>query len=475
MKKIRKYVFGLSDNLVLSDGRRRFVVHAGPVAVLAVGVIVVIGMSLDGRRDSSVEDAGDERARARASQTTLYADNPSHVWNRLHDVLYARIGPDGEKYGAERLDPLLWYSTRYLRNGPSHERAQAVMEEFLSTHAERLVDDPAKRAVLQRDLWAVFDWYVSWFYWYARDVDADEPVKPAFAAALAEIIRRVALTPEQIQELPDNYAATIGLKAFPARFDPYQPKNPFLPPDLLGANSSWVRLGKQWGDHVAPQHTEEFGGRSVFVVFVRLPGGRQATLQYVRQMEKLQRPNEELPQFPAGTQFALVRRMLLVDAEGHLAVTPLVESVQIRVYVEVPSKDRRRRVVEEARRQQAVFEFVLDRARLFRGDAGGLRAVEPAETDFMTFQTHGIDPFEPSERERQEFAKWRFPILGACHGCHSGSGVVSIRSRVAYLGTDDEGTGYHRRAERTMYWKQQRYEWGLLQGLGFAADEKCRR
>jgi hypothetical protein len=33
--------------------------------------------------------------------------------------------------------------------------------EFMQTHAEKLIQDPVKRAVLQRDVWAVFDWSAS--------------------------------------------------------------------------------------------------------------------------------------------------------------------------------------------------------------------------------------------------------------------------------------------------------------------------
>ncbi|MCI0620130.1 MAG: hypothetical protein L0387_00370 [Acidobacteria bacterium] len=451
--------------------RRAFVVLIS--GVIAMGILA-LALQIAGAGNLNGKDSDESQgiARVEKAQVALYTSDPGNLWNRLHHALHVRVGPDGREYGAERLDPLLWSSTTHLRNGPSYERARAVMEEFLSTRGERQIEDPQKRALLQRGLWAVFDWYVSWPYWHAGGDAVSKAVQPAFAARLAEIIRGVALTPEQIQKLPDNYVAAIAAKEFAAQYDSNQPSKPFLPPDLLYPGSSWIRLGQEWGETVAPQHLSEFGGRSVFLVFIRLPGSLRMTAQYLERVEKLKRPNEELPQFPAGTQVALVRRMLLVDSQGHLRVSPLVESVQIRVYAEVPGKDGRRRNVEETRKQQSVFEFVLDRAKLFRGKAGGLHAIETTESDFMTFQTHGFDPFESKQAGQGEFVKGQFPMLLQCFVCHSGSGVVSIRSRLS-LGFDDDHSGLGE-AQKTMRWKQQRYEWGLLQGIGYGTHSAPR-
>ncbi len=91
-------------------------------------------------------------------KVTIYDPDPNHLWNRLHRALWVRSGPDGKEYGHDRLDPLLWMETRYLLEGEPHEKAIAVLDEFLAMPGEKLVNDPLKRAILQRDLWAVFDW-----------------------------------------------------------------------------------------------------------------------------------------------------------------------------------------------------------------------------------------------------------------------------------------------------------------------------
>ena len=89
---------------------------------------------------------------------TLYHVDPEHLWNRLHAALFVRVGPDGQAYGRDRLEPLLWVASKHLLEGPSHKQAVAVLEEFVKTNGEKLVKDPLKRAMLQRDLWLVFNW-----------------------------------------------------------------------------------------------------------------------------------------------------------------------------------------------------------------------------------------------------------------------------------------------------------------------------
>src|ERR1700741_163880 len=92
------------------------------------------------------------------SSLAIYDPNPNHLWNRLFRQFYVRKAWDGKEYGGDVLDPLLWGGTHYLITGPSHEQALNVLDEFLSTHGEQLIADPVKRAMLQRDLWAVFEW-----------------------------------------------------------------------------------------------------------------------------------------------------------------------------------------------------------------------------------------------------------------------------------------------------------------------------
>src|SRR5262245_59712139 len=57
----------------------------------------------------------------RQSATTphaVYDSNPDHLWNRLHRAFYVRTARNGEEYGHDELDPLLWDRTKHLLVGP---------------------------------------------------------------------------------------------------------------------------------------------------------------------------------------------------------------------------------------------------------------------------------------------------------------------------------------------------------------------
>jgi hypothetical protein len=266
----------------------------------------------------------------------IYDPDPAHLWNRLHEALFVRVGPDGLTYGQDRLEPLLWGSSKHLLEGPSHRRAVAVLEEFLKSRGEKRIDDPLKRAVLQRDLWLVFNWLEgSHYHFYEPEPKPDEvrAAQDRLRRPLAAVIGRLALTPEQVAHLPDNYAAAVASGAFPKRFDPAHPDQPYLPADLFAADGLWVCVGRPDGPD-APTHLRDNGTNvftnSAFLVFLRLPAGRAATVEYLRRLRSFDGPmlveakdagnpakylpNPKLPPLPVGTEMALVRRALLITS-----------------------------------------------------------------------------------------------------------------------------------------------------------------
>jgi hypothetical protein len=123
---------------------------------ITVMLLMVVPMTL---REVAVPAAASESSEKVGA---LYDPNPAHIWNRLYDALLIREGPTGAKYGADSLDPLLWRDTKHLLAQPSHARALRVLDQFLQTNAEVLIQDSLKRAIFQRDLWALFDWSVQW-------------------------------------------------------------------------------------------------------------------------------------------------------------------------------------------------------------------------------------------------------------------------------------------------------------------------
>jgi hypothetical protein len=436
----------------------------------------------------------------------IYHPDAGHLWNRLHEALFVRTAPDGRAYGHDRLEPLLWLGTKHLLEPRSCDRAVALLDEFLQKKGERLIDDPLKRAVLQRDLWLVFNWADGEHRDFARPPLKEEAWRAAqkrLRGRLAAVIGRLALSPEQIRRLPDNYAAAVASGQFAKRYDPQRPGQPYLPPDLFAADGPWVCLGRPDGP-VAPEHAREGVinrfTNSAFLVFLRLPGGRAATVAYLKRLRSFDQPlivrdgpkgpgntvgpNPRLPQFPAGTEVALVRRAMLVAAPAELTASPLTESVQLRYYREVPNLTKQTLEAAlaggtaasvAAQSWQAYQEFRLGRVALFAGRAGGLRSAS-AERDFKTgFGAHQWDEFETTFNG-QPFSDRvsQFPVTENCFACHSLPGAYSFNSyfhfRIA-RGQDDPcpaalaETTPVAALEAAVRWKRGRPDWASLREL----------
>jgi len=439
-------------------------------------------------------ERADSRAGSDTPQVTVYDANPAHLWNRLHAALLVREDKQGIQYGEDALDPLLWFETEQLLSEPSHSRALRVLDEFLQTHGENLIRDPLKRVILQRDLWAVFDWSVGQSSASKRPIYEKE--KRELQLRLAEVLKRLALNSEQIDGIPDNYSEAVASGAFTREYDPAHRQQGFLPPDLFDGRGPWVLLDNNGNsDPFALAHVFGFSGRSSFLVFLRLPGPRKATEAYLQALWNFSEPwvrggesmtdqaqvNPNLPAFPPGTEVVLVRLMNLFDRHGELVALPMVESVQIRVYREItqtPSHFVSGDMDDMAKNSgQDFFQFTLSRGLLFGNKNGGLRATGRVERGLSTFQQQGDDLIDAISQNPQLRRSWSTE-LQSCLSCHSGGGLHSLNSLEKLLKPNRSqriDTGMEPYPARwwvnsgTAYWKRDRYDWGVLNGYWNAA------
>ena len=423
------------------------------------------------------------------SSTAIFDPSPDHLWNRLYAALIVRQDRDGNRYGEDSLDPLLWLNSHHLLEPRSHARAIRVLDEFLQKHGEMQIGDPLKRAMLQHDLWAIFDWTTQQSKGQASDLDYARE-KTELQIRLAEILRRLALTADEIKALPDNYHQAITAGVFAREVNLSDPKRPFLPPDLFDPHGTWAGITSSPdfdGLGVAKAHTFSSSGRSTFLVFVRLPGGHKATMDYFQALWNLPEPwipeqnsadqvtpNPDLPSFPPGTEMALVRKMNLFDKQGNLVVTPITESVQIRVYRHITGTPEHfvngNPDVTIRNSGQYFYQTRLSRPLLFSNTNGGLRATGDEERELATFQQQGRDEIELLDEKSQRSPIP--PVLRTCGLCHSGGGVRSFNSREALFRPNrkqvepeqsDYGSIYWG-DDSAVAWKQNRYDWGLLNG-----------
>ncbi|MDB5392417.1 MAG: hypothetical protein JWM11_8063 [Planctomycetaceae bacterium] len=406
-------------------------------------------------------------------KATIYAPDPSHLWNRLHAALFIRTASDGKIYGEDDIDPILWAPSKFLLAGEHHQRVLKLLDEFLDKDGNTLIQEPLKRAILQHDLWAIFDWTAN-----PDSVFQDEPLLPqrrALQLRLARMIYELALSSDQIRKLPDNYAMAIAAQAFSSKPNLDQPGAPYLPTDLFDPHGSWVLLGEHM-QSAAPTHLRFVNGRSAFFVFMQLPEGRQATNDYLKLLTSFPNPvlphsasdfarlNPDLPQFPVGTHVALARTMLLIDKQGNIVPTKLLEAVQFRVFRDI------------AKAQESIQEFRLRRHELFSATAGGLHAVGPTDAEFRLFVAHPHDVFEnePADRKPELIMK----TCVSCHRTSSQPGILSVHAFTRSFSYDHRPAPLLREYDRgqqegaAISWKRNQYSWGLLHGLNAVKWDK---
>jgi hypothetical protein len=395
-----------------------------------------------------------------------YSSDPKHSWNQLHQALFVRALPAGGRV-VHTTDPLLYRGGTYLLVDEPHERALRLLDRFNAQPDEPAIGEPLKRLYFQRDLWAAFD-YAAWYPddWVFKS--KHEPAAIALRNRLAKAIGKLAHNAEELSVLPDNYALAVKSKDFAAGYDPKHPERPFLPPDLFDPAGTWVRFHEVDWHPMTERHFEAVGGRAAHVVFLRLPGGRAETESYLNGLRPTGPTFEErfsLKQFPDGTMTAMVRRALTVDRGAKVRATPITELVQIRVYRQVPKNPEAR--IAGSPVEQDVYEFILNRDRLFAGEHG-LRAVGPHEPAEPFFERSGDrDPFE---RGRNPIAP-RMTQLRTCIECHNAPGVYSMLSMNRGLHGNSRARG---EVFRTYDWdvemdytiraKSEQFSWGLLKG-----------
>jgi hypothetical protein len=424
-------------------------------------------------------------------QNTFFDPDPNHPWNQLYGMLFIRPGLDGKLYGLNEMDPLYWSTTRYLLEPPIHQKAVAVLENFIQSNSAQLIKDTLRRALLQRMLWALFDHF-------ALLHENPTPEKREIEVRLVKIMKSVALTDDEIKTLPDNYRLQIDAKSYASIFDSVHGDTPFLP-DTFFSRADWIEVTNGPGPTAAPIHVEAVSCRSAFHVLMNLPGGRTETLAYLKKLHDFEPhwtydwnkvasparlkfeptppgsdpppwPNPDLPQVPPLTKFALVRTANLINAKGDVVNSHLVETIQIRV---IPSK------VAGYDRKSLVFEmFTLDQSKLLKGEGGLIAMGKDAMSFDMVLNQFMMDSGDHLEKnpdvqipDRNPGWNGKVAQFTTCFSCHSGGpGIFSMNSYTQLFGERTlkppdlrEGEGGADAAGR----KGREYNWGLLQAYWF--------
>ena len=354
---------------------------------------------------------------------TVYDRDPAALWNRVRASLLGRLSPGDALDLGMNTRKADYYKLAYP--GEPNARALEALREFGEAPLTPEVS-PLQRAVMQRDLLTAYHWAVA-----RRDISDSGPAVQSLIRALAKAIRHVALSEAEIRKLPDNYALAAAKPDAAHAFDPAAPKA-FLPKDLLADDGEWIAVRDAEEERsITPEHDQVFMNVAVFEVRMRHPQGRKAGLEFLAQLPGLPRmPLQGLihqgngtltltrtagkkgqapPQavsdreFPPGTAWALIRRTVLATPEGRPVISPMVDTVQVRVYRDVTSRDSG---------AQFVFEWEARPSQTLSG--AGFHLVQPQEQWLQQFSARNID---------------RPIVTMLCMACHASPGRESVLSR----------------------------------------------
>jgi len=350
-------------------------------------------------------------------------ENTADPYDTLYDVLMTRHGKDGKTYALDETGPPIFVLSNFPFGDRTYKKFHAALDAFAALPQSKIeAYSEIKRALLQRHLWKVFDatFPHNWQVQLGRTQSLPER-RAAVRPKIASLIRRLALTQQQILAIPNTIVATAESGDFNQSYDPTDQFKPFLPADLYANESSWVSFvderGPLPGEDRSPlpafRHSRKLKMRSAFLQFIRVPGGRRETLKFLEDY------NDSKRAFPVGTQFAFIEQALLIRSDGQLAPSPLIVSISLRAYLDVERSAR------EARPQptQCVAEFVMQPRQLIQGNAV-MKALGPRDRRYEAGDSGDIrggvfDPFETGEIPH-------LTRLERCMTCHGRPGLRSV-------------------------------------------------
>jgi hypothetical protein len=312
-------------------------------------------------------------------QPAHFASFPAFPPRPVSDLTFERI-----ESGDRGIDPLYpsfldSLGTVRLMTEPRYSEFERALRAALEERSQRT---PIARALMQSDLWAAYDMV----YRNSRWVDAARST--LILKMLARMIRKLALTREEIAALPDNYAAGT---------------NRLHLPDVFGEHSPWIEI--EWGqDRLHDSSANHRRSTRVFLNPGSKPIDQRSFLEAFR--------DDRSPHAPLKA-VALVTQSLVINNSGNAVPSRNTTEVQVREFNR--SSDGRLSKTE-------IAEFELSRrAMLTEPASGGLVRFEETAPAYLAASGNdygfaaGIDSSDGRARDISIMGSLRARCVG-CHG-----------------------------------------------------------
>jgi hypothetical protein len=294
------------------------------------------------------------RSLSKDEPQAIYSSDPNDAWNRIFHCLFTRTVPVRASNEFRDAGPFTTFyvnsstdrtslSVRSLERVESGDGAiDPLYPSFSSTDGRSLVlteprfsqlhdalaaalketirRPPLARALMQGDAWAAYDL----LHDYGTDKTRAEQARcDQLLELLARFIKKLALTPGEIDQLPDNYGAAARIGKVP---------------DLFAPESGWLEV--EWLPQRFHDHAADFRRATrVFLKPASAPPDKQAFVDSLPRSHGI----------PAGLDSAAqVTQLLLIDTNAKVVPTRLTHEVQLRTFV--PDKDTKLALHELSRR-----------------------------------------------------------------------------------------------------------------------------
>jgi hypothetical protein len=318
---------------MLAMPRRRSRIRRFAILCLAIAAWAFPFLSVSSSRSSPKKPSD----KTQDAPQPIYSENPDDPWNRIFYCLFtrrveARVSneyAEGSPFMEYRQGSPLRVSTRTFERLEIGDRAiDPLFPNFFNdTGARRVLTEPSysalvkalkeavtesetrspvARALMQSDLWSAYDQLHGE---YTRPDQSElEPHRRVIADLLGRLIRKIALTPEEIRSLPDNYSAAMRRESLP---------------DLFAKDSGWIEI--LWFPRRL--HEEAANDRRVARVFLKPAHPTRDLQKFVNAQRE---PNGD--PVPDLDGVALIMQLLLIDTQGKLTPTKLTTDVQVRLF-----------------------------------------------------------------------------------------------------------------------------------------------
>jgi len=230
------------------------------------------------------------------------------------------------------------------------------------------------------------------------------PRAPGASSDVAgRFIQKLALNPDEISALPNNYAMAAAAQSLP---------------DLFGANSQWLEV--VWRpDRVHEEFANRRRASRVFIKPTHIPTNKLEFLESSRRQRHAGESDGSDPSEKLNA-VALVMQNLLVDTSGKVVPSPLTYSVQMRTFVRNA----------ESKPETAKFaEYELSRRLLLKSAGSGNFTVHTNNSIAYSFDSGSDYGFASA-------IAGRLPVLvslqSRCSSCHGpdGRGILTLNAMV---------------------------------------------